>query len=78
MYVIRVETPLLWVEYDEQDETLAKGDAFVVATSHATFEVESVIQLQSDGVILTLRPVSPSQPWPRERDRVSFVKIRRG
>lgn len=78
MYIIRVETPLLWVEYDEQDETLAKGDVFVLRGSQARFEVDSVIQLQSDGVIISLRPEDPGQLWPKEGDRASFVKIRRG
>lgn len=78
MVVIRVEIPLLWVEYDENDEPLVEGDIFVVRGTEAMFQVETIIHLLSDGVILSLTGAETNRRWPKEGERVVFVKILRG
>lgn len=78
MFVIRVEVPLLWVEYDESEEPLVEGDIFVVRGTEAMFQVETIIHLLSDGVILSLTGAETNKRWPREGEHFVFVKILRG
>jgi len=78
MYVIRVEIPLLWVEYDELDDPLQEGDIFVIQGTEAMFQVESTIPLLSDGIILSLSGAESNARWPHEGERVVYLKIARG
>jgi len=78
MRVIRVDTPLLWVEYEEHDDPLSEGDIFVIRETQSMFQVESVIPIESDGVILSLTGSDHNTRWPVDDEHVSFLKIRRG
>ncbi len=73
MHILRVEKPLLWVEYDGFDETLEEGD--VVASIHGVFQIELVIRLQSDGVIISLKETRGDGYWPYARESIRFTKV---
>jgi len=75
MVVIRVEHPLLWVEFDEQDARLSVGDKFVIPSTDSYFQVETIIPLKADGVILSLTSILPGRPWPREGTKVEYFKF---
>ena len=76
MYIIRIETPLLWVEYDETDESLNEGDVISVQPTQDLFQVGDIIPLTGGGAILALQAPSKAK-WPKVGDRVNYIKVRR-
>lgn len=75
MLLIRIEHPILWVEFDDKDATLSVGDKFVIPATESYFQVETIIPLRSDGVILSLASILPGRPWPKEGTRVVYYKF---
>jgi hypothetical protein len=72
MRIVRVERPVLWVEYEKEEVALEVGD--VMVAPQGVFQVEMVIPLHSDGTILTLSDTRGDATWPEARAHISFTR----